>query len=178
MEKNHRKSDFRLLCIKRLKFIQKRANFKNDKIIEKKIFEIIKSQKVKNVLAYLPLKIEVNIMSLLFKLRKEGINVYVPYLEGDSFKVVKFRLPLKKYKFGLRQPNNCFLNPKLDLAIVPIIGVDKDYKRIGYGAGMYDRFFARLSYKPKIIFTQRELCRSCDSLSSWHDIEPDYIITN
>ena len=99
-------------------------------------------------------------------------------MQGDSFKIVKYRLPLQKKRFNILEPNNSFLKPnRLDLAIVPVVGVDAINKRIGYGKGMYDRFFYRLKYKPKIVFIQLELCKSKEILSDNYDIEADYIIT-
>lgn len=177
MKDNHTKSDFRTYCINRLKFIEKFAKFKKDKIIVHKLFNIIKSEFAQDILIYIPLGLEVNVMPLINRLRKHGHNVYVPYMEGDSFKVVKYRLPLKKKKFGIKEPKNSFLRVKIDLAIVPVVGIDKEYKRIGYGAGMYDRFYDRLKYKPKTIFVQRELCKSNKKLSDKYDISADYIIT-
>jgi 5-formyltetrahydrofolate cyclo-ligase len=51
-------------------------------------------------------------------------------------------------------------------------------KRIGFGKGMYDRFFDRLGYKPIMVFTQLILCKSEKILSDNYDIQADYIITN
>ena len=42
---------------------------------------------------------------------------------------------------------------------------------------MYDRFFDRLKYRPMIIFTQLELCKSDIVLSDKYDIKADLIIT-
>ena len=97
----------------------------------------------------------------------------------NSFKIVKYRLPLQKKKFGIKEPNNSFVRPnKIDLAIVPVVGIDGLGKRIGYGKGMYDRFFDRLTYRPTILFTQLTLCRTEQILSDNYDIQADYIITN
>jgi 5-formyltetrahydrofolate cyclo-ligase len=89
-------------------------------------------------------------------------------------------LPLKKKKFNIYEPNNSFLKfkIKLDLAIVPIVGFDKDFRRIGFGAGYYDRFFGLLKYKPTIIFTQICKCYCKKTITQTHDIKADYIITN
>ena len=169
MELNH-KSDFRKSCIKRLKFTSVTSKYYKDKIVIKKLENFINRSKAKNILLYIPLGIEVNVNPLINKLRKKK-NVYVPYMESDSFKIVKYRLPLQKKKFGIMEPNNSFLKPqKIDLAIVPVVGVDAIGKRIGYGKGMYDRFFDRLSYKPTLVFTQLTLCRSEKVLSESYDI--------
>lgn len=177
MRENHTKSDFRTYCINRLKFIKKFAKFKKDKIIVHKLFNIIKSEFAKNVLVYIPLDLEVNITPLINRLRRDNINVFVPYMVGDSFKIVKYRLPLKKKKFGIKEPKNSFFKAKVDMAIIPIVGVDKEYKRIGYGKGMYDRFYDRIDYRPITVFVQRELCKSDKKLSDEYDISADYIIT-
>lgn len=176
--KNDNKSDFRKSCIERLEFISLFLKYYKNKIIVKKLENFIIKSESKNILLYIPLGIEVNVNPLIILLRKKKKMVFVPFMQGDSFKIVKYRLPLYKKRFGIKEPNNSFLKPKkIDLAIVPIIGIDKLNKRIGYGKGMYDRFFGRLSYKPTIIFTQLVLCKSEKILSNSYDIQADYIIT-
>lgn len=123
--------------------------------------------------------IEVNILPLINILRKEtNINVYVPYITGKSFRPVKYRLPLKVRKFNIKEPNNSFLKVKLDMAVVPVVGIDRLNKRIGFGKGMYDRYYASLKEKPYTIFTQRTLCKTSLILSDAYDIQADYIIAN
>lgn len=178
--KNYHKSDFRKSCIKRLEFTSLFLKYYKSKIIVKELESFIKKSGAKNILLFIPLGIEVDIKPLIMSLRKtKNINVYVPYMQGDSFKIVKYRLPLHKKKFGIKEPNNSFFKPaKIDLAIVPVVGVDALNKRIGYGKGMYDRFFGRLNYKPTIVFTQLVLCQTKKILSDNYDIQADYIITN
>ena len=178
MKENH-KSDFRKSCIKRLKFSSRFSKFYKDKKTVKKLKKFIDINKSKNVLLYIPMKMEVNVLPLINQLRKEQKNVFVPYMIDDSFKIVKYRLPLDKKKFGIKEPKNSFCrHKKIDLAIVPIVGVDKECKRIGYGRGMYDRFFYRLGYKPTVVFTQLTLCQANETLTDEYDIQADYIITN
>ena len=173
------KSDFRKSCINRLKFKSQFAKIKKDKIVVEKLFKTICMLKPKRLLLYIPMDMEVNVLPLIKALRREGkIEVYVPYMIGDSFKAVKYRLPLKKGRFGIKEPYNSFVHNKLDAAIIPVVGIDAQYKRIGFGAGMYDRFFHRLNYKPTLIFTQTILCKSDKNLSNKYDIQADYMITS
>jgi len=179
MNTNH-KSDFRKLCIKRLKYasVTLFSKYYKNKIIVRNLKEFILKNEFKNILLYIPLDIEVDTKPLINSLRKIKKNVYVPYMHGDSFKIVKYRLPLEKKKFGIFEPNNSFVKQnKIDIAIVPIVGIDALNKRIGYGKGMYDRFFSKLSYKPVIVFTQLILCKSKEILSDNYDIKADFIIT-
>ena len=178
--KNGHKSDFRKSCIKRLEFESLHSKYYKNKIIVKKLEDFIVKSDLKNILLFIPLGIEVDVNPLIKSLRKIGKKeVYVPFMQGESFKIVKYRLPLYKKKFGIKEPNNSFLKvKKIDLAIVPIIGVDAIYKRIGFGKGMYDRFFGNLNYKPIIVFTQLVLCKSEEILSNDYDIQANYIITS
>jgi len=175
------KANFRSLALKRLRFFSKIAKIRKNKNICLQIIKIIDFHKPKKILLYIPLDLEVNVMPIIQNLRKrKDIEVYVPFMSGKSFVPVKFRLPLYTKKFGIKEPkfstfrNN---NIKLDMAIVPIVGIDETYRRIGFGAGMYDRFFDTLSQKPITIFTQLKLCKSKEIITSDHDIQADYIIT-
>jgi 5-formyltetrahydrofolate cyclo-ligase len=179
MEESH-KRDFRKSCIKRLEFESRFSKIYKDKKVVRNLHILIKQYKAKSVLLYIPMGIEVDVLPLINKLRKERVcEVYVPYMIGDSFKAVKYRLPLKKKKFGIKEPpNSNFKAKKIDLAIVPVVGVDGLCKRIGFGKGMYDRFFYRLGYTPCIVFTQLKLCKTPKILSNDYDIQANYIITN
>ena len=178
--KNNHKSDFRKSCIKRLEFTSLFLKYYKNKIIVKRLENFIKQSDSRNILLYIPMDIEVDVKPLINSLRKtKKREVYVPFMQGESFKIVKYRLPLYKKRFGIKEPNNSFVRPnKIDLAIVPVVGIDGLGKRVGYGKGMYDRFFDRLTYRPTILFTQLTLCRTEQILSDNYDIQADYIITN
>lgn len=174
------KNDFRQKSIKRLKLCSKQSKIQKDKFIVKNILKIIKKEKAKNILLYIPLKMEVDTYFLLQTLRKTNCKVFVPYMVGKSLKIVPFRLPLEKKKYNIYEPKNSNVGRhfKLDLAVVPVVGIDKKFKRIGFGAGFYDRFFDTLNYKPTIVFTQLCLCKSSFVLSEPHDIKGEWIVTN
>ncbi|WXG60138.1 5-formyltetrahydrofolate cyclo-ligase [Campylobacter concisus] len=69
-------------------------------------------------------------------------------------------------------------NVKLDMAVVPAIGVDGAMARIGHGKGFYDRFFDTLPVKPKlIVFLEVKDFYTKDVLSQAHDAVADFHIT-
>lgn len=175
------KASFRKSALKRLRFFSSFAKIKKNKKICSQIIQLIDLHKPKKILLYIPLSMEVDVMPIINKLRKrKDIEVYVPFMKGKSFVPVKFRLPLEVKKFGIKEPRfSTFRNNKikLDMIIVPIVGVDETSRRIGFGAGMYDRFFDTLETKPITVFTQIKLCFSKQIVTSDHDIKPDYIIT-
>ncbi|VAY86785.1 5-formyltetrahydrofolate cyclo-ligase [hydrothermal vent metagenome] len=178
LDYDYNKSNFRKECIKKLNKNSKISRIQKDKYVCTKIFELITLHKPSKILAYIPLLMEVNIMPLVNRLRKENIcEVYTPYVIGKTFKAVKYRLPLNKNRFGIKEPKNTRLNVDIDLAIVPVIGIDATNRRIGFGSGMYDRFFGNLKKQPITIFIQRVLCKTNTIITSDYDIEANYIIT-
>ncbi len=171
------KKIFRQHCKEVLKNASKNAKIQKDKQIIKYLEKLLKIEKPKNILVYIPLKNEPNIAPFISKNRKK-YNLFVPFMEGVSFKIVKYRLPLRQKKFQIKEPPNSFLKEtKIDLAIVPVVGVDGDYRRIGFGKGMYDRFFSSLSYKPKIAFVQIKKCFTKKRICDLHDIKANFYIT-
>jgi 5-formyltetrahydrofolate cyclo-ligase len=170
------KSEFRAYCKSRLQKStiapRKRAI---DKKIILKIYRLITTNKSTVILAYVPLCTEVDILSLINRLRMEKKIVLVPFMEHESFRLVKYRLPLKKKKFGIKEPHDSkqFRNNNIDLAIVPILGVDLTGRRVGFGKGMYDRFFEKEQKNIKnTLFISRELLINKKIITDGYDILP------
>ncbi|WP_281950982.1 5-formyltetrahydrofolate cyclo-ligase [Nitrosophilus kaiyonis] len=171
------KSEFRNFCLKKLNLITSYERRVFSKKINQIIEDIIISTNVKNILFYMPMIHEPDIR-VLFKKYRKNKNLFLPFMEGKSFKMVKYRLPLKTKKFNIKEPANSFYKlSKLDIAIVPVIGVDRDFRRVGFGKGMYDRFFANLSYRPLIIFVELKRCLTYSKITDSYDVLGDLYIT-
>ncbi len=173
------KSEFRKDCIDKLKKQNNIRNFYMDKIVSQKLYRYIKESGFKVVMLYIPLKIEINISTLIKQLRIEKITLLVPFMEGKSFRLVKYRLPIKVKKFGVKEPNisNNFYK-KIDLAIIPIIGTDKSFRRVGFGKGFYDRFFERSGKNiDRIFFLGRRSCICSEIITDDYDVEGNLYIT-
>lgn len=171
------KEDFRVYCIKKLNGIYPSQKRKADKRINSLLKEIIEYLEVKSVLFYMPMRHEVDIRSVIEYFRRDK-NVFLPFMEGKSFKMVKYRLPLITKQFGIKEPANSFYKlSKIDLAIVPVIGVDGSFRRIGFGKGMYDRFFGNLSYRPIVIFVEIKKCFTKSKITDDFDVLGDIYIT-
>jgi len=166
------KKEFRKICLGLSKF----NRYYYSKIIGWQLYNIAKHYK--RILFFIPLKNEVDIYWVLKRLRREKKEIFVPFMEENSFKMVKYALPLRKKNFSILEPlNKNQTLKKIDLAIVPIVGIDKSFKRVGFGKGMYDRFFAKLKYKPKIVFVQLRPCVSKNKLTDFYDIRGDEFIS-
>ncbi|MBD5165935.1 5-formyltetrahydrofolate cyclo-ligase [Helicobacter sp.] len=134
-----------------------------------------------NLLFYSPLPLEFDIRKLLRFYRKtKRVRVFLPFMHEESFKAVPYRLPLQKKSFGVFEPSDSSYHATIDCAIVPVLGVDKELRRIGFGKGMYDRFFApyQASRKtPKILFVCRNFNYASEVITQDYDIRGDVLIT-
>lgn len=173
------KKTFRRICIKKAKQKNSVNRYKLDALVNHQLKSFIRDDNAKVIMLYVPLEIEIDIASLISSLRKEKKMLLVPFMEGESFRLVKYRLPLSKKQFGVKEPK--FANSykhKIDLAIVPIIGTDNTLRRVGFGKGFYDRFFEKNHKRVnKIIFVGREYCVASEVVSDNHDVQGDIYLT-
>jgi 5-formyltetrahydrofolate cyclo-ligase len=172
------KKEFRAECLKKLKRVSKREKREYSRVISKRVEQIIAEHKAESILFYLPLSMEADLRDSIKKFKKSGRKVYLPFINGISFKMVKFRLPLKKSSFGVYESSFSRVNiDKVDIVVVPVVGIDSDFKRVGFGKGMYDRFYQTLKNRPLLIFVELKSCISPYRISQQHDIKANYYIT-
>jgi len=179
MQRDIKKKQFRAYCLKRLKKASAIGSYKKDKVVLQRLYQFIIENNAQKIMLYLPLKTEVDLYPLIVQLRKEKKKLYVPFMEGKSFRVVKYRYPLKKKRFGIKEPKDSkqYRNKKLDIVIVPIVGLDITHRRVGFGKGMYDRFFEKeMKNINKTVFVARELCYSKEIVTDHYDVKADMII--
>jgi 5-formyltetrahydrofolate cyclo-ligase len=180
MTKNEKKIQFRKESIKTLKKASTQNNYHKDKKVIDALYKEIQREKSKVIMLYLPLKMEVNLYPLISRLRREKKSLFVPFMEGESFRLVKYRLPLQIKRFGIKEPkySRQYKARMIDMAIVPIVGIDSTQRRIGFGKGMYDRFFEKnIKNIKQTVFLTRILCQSNEVITESYDVQADKIIT-
>ncbi|MEA1955744.1 MAG: 5-formyltetrahydrofolate cyclo-ligase [Campylobacterota bacterium] len=171
------KKIFRKTCLDNLKNYSKHNKVYKDSLINNRLLKELKYIKNKKILFYCPLPDEANILKVLKIMRKTN-HILVPFMVGKSFKVVPYRLPLRRNKFNIFEAGNTYKKiNKIDIAIVPAVGVDSNLQRIGFGKGMYDRFFAKLKIKPYTIFIQPEICFTKETVCDDYDVKCDVLLT-
>lgn len=185
---NETKDTFRKKCKENLEKIAKQQNKialdskLSQKLLNALQYEIRKIKQKKRsirILLYYPLSTEFNIKKIIYFLRKKrNIEIFLPFMDNVSFKIVKYRLPLRKEKFSIFEPydSQYFIN-NIDIAIIPALGIDNQFKRIGFGKGMYDRFFSTQKRIPRIIFVCRGLFYHSSNITQHHDIAGNFFIT-
>jgi len=109
---------------------------------------------------FYPTKNEMDITSLIDKYPNKIfaypkiVNEKIQFLQVDS------HIDMKKSSFGVLEPSYGFdITSKLEVVIVPALGMTKDNYRLGYGKGYYDKFFKvyQNPYKIGIIYAHEEV---------------------
>ena len=91
---------------------------------------------------------EVNTHFLLNDLISSGKKVIVPVTDFETGELKHSELKsfqdLKENKWGVLEPDEIHPPTKeMDMILVPLLAVDKDFNRLGYGKGFYDRFLKK-----------------------------------
>ncbi len=174
------KSDIRDTVLSKLTQRPKLYRFRDSHTVEQKIINYIKRSNAKSVLLYISMATEANTQNIIKWCRQRGISVFVPFMLGSSFIVVQYRLPLYKKRFNIYEPkiSKKYRKKGIDIAIVPVISIDKSGRRVGFGKGMYDRFFAREGrHIGKTVFVAKDLYIYDGLITQEYDIESDYIVS-
>ena len=174
------KNEFRTFARNKLANVTQKYQ-KNKLILERLdrlIKQIQKKHKIKNILSYMPLEAEPDVRRFNNECKKK-FRCFIPFIQKVTFKMVRYRYPFSKSTFHTWQSSpSAFYKQDLDVALVPVIGVDVDRRRIGFGKGMYDRFFHKKKYKKIIIiFIQLEQILSYQKITESFDIRCDYYVT-
>ena len=98
------------------------------------------------VAGFWPLPGEIDIRPLMLALAERGNLVVLPVTPGRGLPLIFRRwspgAPLLPGRFGTRHPEGPELRP--DVLFVPLLAFDRTGRRLGFGAGYYDRTLAAL----------------------------------
>lgn len=115
-------------------------------IICTKIINSYAYKNAENILCYMAIKNEVIVNEIIEKALLDGKNVYLPKVDGidmDFFRIESLNDCIRgAYNILEPRPVNPFTKEE-GLVIVPGVGFSRELRRIGYGAGYYDRYFSR-----------------------------------
>ena len=68
-----------------------------------------------------------------------GKRVYLPRVEGDNIVPVPYGKTVKG-AYGIEEPLGQAFTGDIDVTVIPLLAVNKNGFRIGYGKGYYDRY--------------------------------------
>lgn len=112
---------------------------KTDEQIARRLFssELMRYQ---SFFVYLSFRTEVGTKNIIDGLLFRGKDVFVPLVTGDRMISTDLKNSFVKGKFGILQPSEGE-EKTAQVALVPLLCVDEQGNRLGYGGGYYDRYF-------------------------------------
>ena len=170
----------------RKKILKIRKQKKNKKFIFNfdLIFNILKKNRVlgKIIGGYYPYNYEVDILQILEKFEQKKFIITLPKIKKNSqmnYYQWSTNNPLAVNKFGIPEPISKIVKYP-DVFLVPLVAFDKNFNRIGYGGGFYDRYINKIR-KQKNVLTigfAYSFQKVKNIPTNNYDIKLDLIITN
>ena len=121
-----------------------------------KIADLLKKKykNIKVIGGYIPIKYEFDCLKLLKFLESKKYSICLPIIKKNSqmdFYKYLFKDPMKINKLGIPEPIKSTKSIIPDLILIPLVGYDKNFNRLGYGGGYYDRYIEKNSTIKKIV---------------------------
>ena len=164
----------------RKKMIQARENIENkaekSKQIAKNLMEQPFFETAQTIMVYLSIDSEVDTLELTKKMLLLGKRLCAPVCMAGGVMVAKSFSSLDELtsgRYGILEPQGDEVFD-IDLILVPGLGFNERFHRIGYGAGYYDRFLSNTSAVTCGLFYDDQ---RADFLEEPHDLPLDYIVT-
>ena len=145
----------------------------------------IQKRDLKRILVYQSIDNEPSIKETIELAWQKGIEVYIPKVVSKEKIIINKLRRNSSYsenKFGIKESDDLdtvALN-EIDLAVLPLVGIDINGFRLGYGGGYFDRFFkqgSKMSTKPFIIGVGYAFQVLDVSFAEDHDLKFDSVIT-
>lgn len=145
-----------------------------------KVLELLLKNEPSSLFCYVSMKSEVDTKQIIRSLFGKT-QIFVPHTQNGVMNAVKLdnieRLnSVDKWGnvYSRIDSDTIVLDKPCDITIVPLVAFDKNLNRLGYGAGCYDRYFAKNeTYKIGLAFDEQQ----AEFETSNFDVPLDLIIT-
>ncbi len=153
---------------------------KSKRIFNKLIYEL-DILKYDRICTYVSSFSEPDTMEIISFLINKGKKVYIPVTDKENISISLSLIKDMNFTvgaYGIPEPRAVeirdFSEP--EIILVPGIAFDKEYNRIGFGMGYYDRFLNTAAAKKVGICYDFQIAASipCDT----HDIKMDKVVTD
>ena len=129
---------------------------------------------------YWPFRGEPDLRPWMASINERGGRTALPVvIEKDQPLVFRAYVPGDRLEKGVWNiPIPAEGEPVLpDIVVSPIVGIDPNNYRLGYGGGFFDRTLAAMPFKPLVIGVGYELQRIATIYPQPHDIPMDRLVT-
>ena len=89
---------------------------------------------------------------LIETLIERGQTVYCPRIENGEMVAVLYGEDFTLSSQGIREPVGQAFDGEIDYVIMPLLAVDKQGNRLGYGGGYYDRYVSKHKQAKRIAY--------------------------
>ena len=179
------KEDIRRSLLKRRRSLLKGDQKQNSRKINTQLINEIEGRDLKKILVYQPVDNEPSINKTIELSWQKNIEVYIPkVVSKEEIIINRFRKEsnMSNNKYGIKESDDLETAEfnEIDVAVLPLVGIDVNGFRLGYGGGYYDRFFdqkGELARKPFIIGLGYAFQILEISIAENHDLKFDLVIT-
>ena len=160
--------------------LDKKYRKESSSAITEKVVGLPLFSQSKNIFIYISTDNEPSTKQIIEEAWRQGKTVFVPKcISKGTMQAVKLDSfeQLTENKFGISEPplSDLPVPNNFDISIIPCVSAWTDGRRLGHGAGYYDRFLKDKSTM-KICLCFNEML--CDKIIvEKHDIYMDYVIT-
>lgn len=144
--------------------------------------------RTRHIACYLPFDGEIDTAPIIAELLRRKKKVYLPVLDGKRLRFARYRRSstMHRNRFNISEPSadGEQLKPwALQLVMLPLVAFDAEGRRLGMGAGFYDRTLAFIRYLPKLrrplLMGLAHDLQQAEALASeeW-DIDLDWVVTD
>ena len=114
---------------------------------------------------------------LIERLQRAGHVVCCPKIVGKEMFPVVYAEDFTIGEYGLREPVGEIYEGEIDVAVAPLLAVDRQGNRLGMGGGYYDKFLAKIPKANRIAYCYDfQVCNAVPVLA--HDQRMDVIVTD
>ena len=111
-----------------------------------------KREKPLSVFIYCSYSSEAPTDDLIERLKEKGYTVYTPRVEGREMVAVLHEEEFTLSEKGIREPVGAAYEGAPDVIVLPLLAVDEQGNRLGYGGGYYDRYLKKYPNSVRIAY--------------------------
>ncbi len=144
--------------------------------------------RARHIACYLPFDGEIDTTPIIAELLQRKKKVYLPVLHGNRLRFARYHHSRTMYRnrYNISEPHahGEQLKPwAMQLIMLPLVAFDADGRRLGMGAGFYDRTLAFTRYlprlrKPVLMGLAHDLQQTAALANEQWDIDLDWIVTD